>query len=168
MSQRIAKRIHDPKEKGAVRQERTSTKEHLHQREQKEQFTKPNATERGRELAKEKAVRRTVEQNRTVVQQPATDNASTRIFEPPKTAGQTHSQQTVTDKTVPKALDHRATTPKVKTSGQAQATGNHVSPYGHNSCSSVRIGRWRGTFRQRPGFCQENQNEKNLQLQPGS
>lgn len=121
MTRRIEKLVHSTKERVAARQERTSPKEHLRQSEQKEQFNKPDIAEQGRELAKEKTVHRTVEQKRTVVRQPAKSSTPVRISELPRTAGRTLSQQTVTDKTVPKALDHRATTPKVKTSGQAQA-----------------------------------------------
>ena len=121
MTRRIAKRIHGPKERTAARQEQPRSKEHLRRSEQKEPFTEPNVTERGRELAKEKAVWRTTEQNRTVVRQIATDKAPVRISEPPKTAERSLSQQTVTDKIVPKTLDHRAIAPKVKTSGQVQS-----------------------------------------------
>ena len=121
MTRRIAKRIHGPKEKGATQQEQTSTKEHLRQREQKEQFNKPDFAAQGQELAKAKTVHRTIEQKRTVARQPTKSSTPVHIFEPPRTAGRTLSQQAVTDKTGPKALDHRAVAPKVKTSGQAQA-----------------------------------------------
>ncbi len=121
MPRQIAKRIHAPQKQAAARQERISTKEKLHWSEQTVQPIKPNAAERGRELAKEKTVRRTAEQKRAAVRQPAQNSTPVRISEPPRTAVQEHSQRAVTDKTVPKALDHRATAPKVKTSGQIQS-----------------------------------------------
>lgn len=121
MPRQIATRIHGPKERATTRQERTSPKEHLRQSKQKDQFTKPSTAERGRELAKKKTVQRTAELKRDAVQLPAESSTPVRISEPPRTSGRTFSQRAVTDKTAPKALDHRATTPKAKTSRQAQS-----------------------------------------------
>lgn len=121
MTRRLEKRVHGTKERAAARQEQPRSKEHLHQSEQKEPFTKPSTAERGRELAKEKTAQRTAEQKRDAVRQSVENSTPIRISEPPRTAGRALSQRAGTDKTVPKTIDFRAAAPKVKTSGQAKA-----------------------------------------------
>lgn len=120
-TRRIVKRTHGPKGKATTRQEQPCPKEQSSQRERAAQTTTSNTVEQGRGLAKEKAVQRVVEQKRAVARQSIADGTPTRIYEPPRTLGRPVSQKAVTDKTDPKALDHRTRMPKVKSSGTTRS-----------------------------------------------